>query len=117
MHVADTSNIAHTCHDTRPRIVRQVFFEYAAGHTMKTKDEQRSFSEAERIAIYLCQDALCQLCLQEVKPEREAQVRWREYEAVHVLPHTHGGRTAVENGHALYRYHNHTRASSFKFAF
>ena len=94
--------------ETRDRIIRQIFFEYAAenGHAMLTKDDRRAFSEAERIRIYRRDDGLCQLCLEEGKPEREAQVSWSDYEADHVVPHAKGGRTDVENAQVLCRYHN-----------
>jgi hypothetical protein len=92
----------------RDRIIRQVFFEYAAekGHEMLTKDDRRAFSEAERIRIYRRDEGLCQMCLAEDKPEKEAQVSWSEYEADHVIPHAKGGRTDIENAQVLCRYHN-----------
>jgi hypothetical protein len=97
----------------RERIIRQVFFEYAAakGHQMLTKDERRAFSEAERIQIYRRDNGLCQVCLAEDKPEKEAQVPWSEYQADHVIPHSKGGRTAVENAQVLCRYHNQQKGA------
>jgi hypothetical protein len=99
--------------ELRHRVLRQLFFEYASaqGHEMLTRDERRSFSEAERIAIYRRDDGLCQVCLKEGKPEPEARVPWREYEADHVIPHHLGGRTNSENARVLCRFHNRSRGA------
>lgn len=97
----------------RDRIIRQVFFEYAKaqGHQMLTKDERRAFNEAERIQIYRRDNGLCQICLAEGKPEIEARVLWSEYDADHVLPHSKGGSTSVENAQVLCRYHNQQKGT------
>jgi hypothetical protein len=94
--------------EVRDRIIRQLFFEYVNnnGHNMLTKDERRIFSEAERIKIYRRDKGVCQMCLQEGKPEREARVSWSEYEADHVIPHVKGGKTVIQNAQVLCRYHN-----------
>ena len=94
--------------EVRDRIIRQIFFEYAAekGHQMLTKDERRAFSEAERIRIYRRDKGLCQMHLAEGASEQEARVSWSEYHADHVIPHAKGGPTAVENAQVLCRYHN-----------
>jgi hypothetical protein len=98
---------------TRQRIIRQHFFEYVQrqGHEMVTKDEKRRFDEAERIRIYRRDSGLCQLCLDEGKPEAEAEVLWEEFEADHVTPHAEGGPTVVENGQVLCRYHNRRKGA------
>jgi 5-methylcytosine-specific restriction endonuclease McrA len=49
---------------------------------------------------------MCTLCLDEGKPEREARVAWSEFQADHVIPHSKGGQTIVENAQVLCRYHN-----------
>lgn len=97
--------------DVRHRVIRQLFFEFARerGHQMLSKDEQRAFDEAQRIAIYRRDDGLCQMCLEEGKPEREAQVPWRQFDADHVLPHSRGGETILENGRVLCQAHNRGR--------
>lgn len=97
--------------ETRDRILRQLFFNFAKerNHPMLGKDDRRAFDEAERIAIYRRDDGLCQICLEEGKPETEARVPWREFDADHVRPHSRGGVTAVDNGRVLCRYHNRGR--------
>ena len=94
--------------------MRQHFFEFAQeeGHELLTKDNRRSFSEAERIRIYRENEGLCQACLDEGRPEEEAQVPWGEFEADHVIPHSKGGETAVENGQVLCRYHNRSKGAA-----
>ena len=104
--------------ETRDRIIRQVFFQFAAeqGHSMLTKDERRAFSEAERIAIYRRDNGLCQMCLAEGKPEKEARVPWSEFDADHVIPHARGGRTDIENAQVLCRYHNQHKGATMPVA-
>lgn len=100
----------------RDRIVRQIFFEYLKtnGLEIKEKDEKRAFSELERIIIYRKGKGLCQECLREGKPEKEAQVSWTEYQADHVFPHSKGGKTILENGELLCRYHNQSKSDKLK---
>jgi 5-methylcytosine-specific restriction endonuclease McrA len=78
---------------------------------MLTKDERRAFSEAQRISIYRRDNGLCQQCLAEGKPEKEAQVPWSEYEADHVIPHSKGGQTIEENAQVLCRFHNQQKSN------
>ncbi len=97
--------------DVRHRILRQIFFEFATENDQRIldKDERRAFNEAERIAIYRRDDGLCAMCLEEGKPEAEAMVLWREFDADHVIPHSRGGPTAIDNGRVLCRVHNRGR--------
>lgn len=99
--------------DRRHMVLRQIFFEYAAEkkHEMLAKDDRRAFSEAERIAIYRHDKGLCQHCLSEDKPEKEALVPWAEYEADHVLPHSKGGRTEIANAQVLCAHHNRAKGN------
>jgi len=99
----------------RDRIIRQAFFEHAGenGHQLLTKDERRSFSEAERIRVYRRNNGLCQECLAEGKPDKEAQVPWSEYQTDHVVPHARGGPTVMENAQVLCRYHNARKGARF----
>jgi hypothetical protein len=100
--------------ETRDRIMRQSFFDFvtARDHQMIAKDLKRGFNEAERIAIYRKNNGLCQMCLNEGKSEVEAQISWSEYEADHVLPHSKGGQTIVENGQVLCRLHNALKSNN-----
>lgn len=104
----DVANI-----EIRDRILRQLFFEYAkeSNHEIITKDDRRAFSEYDRIRIYRRDDGLCQMCLAEGKPEREAKVSWSDFEADHVLPHSKGGETVLENGQVLCSYHNKMKSN------
>ncbi len=99
---------------TRDRILRQLFFEFAEqeGQPLKDKDKKRAFNEAERIAIYRRDEGLCQECLAEEKPEKECEVGWTEFEADHVVPHSRGGKTVVENGQVLCRVHNRRKGAT-----
>jgi len=99
--------------ETRHRIIRQTFFEYAKenGVSILTKDERRSFNEAERISIYRRDNGLCQICVEEGKPEKECRVPWSEYDADHVVPHSRGGETDIENAQVLCRYHNQLKSN------
>ncbi len=99
----------------RHQIIRHEFFTYATkhGHKILTKDPRRAFSEAERIAIYLRDRKRCQLCIEEGKPDRECIVPWSQFEADHVLPHSKGGQTLIDNGQVLCRFHNKQKGASY----
>ncbi len=94
--------------EARHRMMRQFFFAFAKenGRTLLTKDARREFSELDRIVIYRKNGGLCQECLREGKPEPECTVSWREYDADHVVPHSMGGQTTLDNGQLLCRHHN-----------
>ena len=100
--------------ETRHRVIRQAFFEYARDHNIDilTTDDRRAFTEAERIAIYRRDNGLCQICVREGKPEKECRVSWSEYDADHVIPHAKGGATDVENAQVLCAYHNRSKSDS-----
>jgi hypothetical protein len=99
--------------EVRDRILRQAFFNYVRdnGHAMLTKDERRAFNEAERIEIYRSAEGLCAICLEEGKPEKEAVVPWSEFQADHVIPHSRGGQTVLDNAQLLCRYHNQQKGA------
>lgn len=100
--------------EARHRIIRQIFFEFAKdkGIMIVIKDTKRAFSEAERILVYRRNNGLCQKCVAEGKPEKECVVSWAEYDTDHVIPHSKGGSTDVENAQALCRYHNQQKGAS-----
>ncbi len=97
----------------RDRIMRQIFFEYLRDNNfeLKEKDENRAFSELQRIIIYRNGKGLCQECLREGKPEKEARVSWSNYQADHVFPHAKGGQTILENGELLCAHHNQSKGA------
>jgi CRISPR/Cas system Type II protein with McrA/HNH and RuvC-like nuclease domain len=99
--------------EIRDRIMRQIFFEYLNENNIeiKEKDENRAFSELERIIIYRRDKGVCQQCLKEGKPENEAKVSWSNYQADHVFPHSKGGKTIIENGELLCAYHNQSKGA------
>lgn len=98
--------------EIRDRILRQIFFQYLKDHNHQliAKDENRAFSELQRIQIYRRDKGFCQQCLREEKPESEAKVSWSEYQADHVFPHSKGGRTTLENAELLCSYHNRLKS-------
>lgn len=94
--------------ETRDIILRQILFQYLKNNNFELieKDNNRAFSELERIIIYRKGKGFCQQCLREGKPESESKVSWSNYQADHVLPHSKGGKTIIENGELLCSYHN-----------
>lgn len=94
--------------EVRDMILRQIFFKYVSDNNLelKEKDTNRAFSELQRIIIYRKGKGLCQQCLREDVPEKEARVSWSKYQADHVLPHSKGGETVIENGELLCSFHN-----------
>ncbi len=94
--------------EERDMILRQIFFDFLTKESasLKTLDHKRLFNEAEKIKIYRRDNGLCQKCLADGKPEKEAQVTWTEYQADHIFPYAKGGQTTTENGQVLCKYHN-----------
>lgn len=92
----------------RDMILRQMFFTYLIDQktSFQTVDTKRNFDESERIAIYRKDNGLCQACLADGKPEKESFVTWSKYQADHVLPHSKGGQTIIENAQVLCKHHN-----------
>lgn len=92
----------------RDIILRQIFFEFLTEQniSLTTFDTKRLFNEAEKIKIYRRDNGLCQQCLADGKPEKEAQVSWTQYQADHIFPYAKGGQTIVDNGQVLCTYHN-----------
>ena len=102
----------------RDIILRQLFFEFLAknGVSLALLDGKRLFNEAERIKIYRRDQGLCQQCVSEGKPVKEAQVSWSNYQADHIFPHAKGGQTEIENGQVLCSYHNSRKGAKVPMA-
>lgn len=94
--------------EIRDMILRQIFFKYISDNNidLKVKDTNRNFSETQRILIYRNGKGLCQQCLREGVSDKEAKVSWKRYHADHVIPHSKGGETILENGELLCSFHN-----------
>jgi Protein of unknown function DUF262/HNH endonuclease len=92
----------------RDIILRQLFFQYLADQksSLTTLDDKRLFNEADKIKIFRRDKGLCQQCLSEGKPEKEAQVSWTNYHADHIIPFVKGGKTIIDNGQVLCKIHN-----------
>jgi hypothetical protein len=92
----------------RDIILRQIFFEYLKTQNVSLAllDNKRLFNEAEKIIIYRRDKGLCQQCLNDGKPENEAQVTWTQYQADHIFPYAKGGQTTIDNAQVLCAYHN-----------
>lgn len=99
--------------ETRDIILRQLFFKYLNDNEIELidKDEKRAFSELERIIIYRKGKGMCRQCLRENIPEKEAKVSWANFQADHVLPHSKGGRTIIDNGELLCSWHNQSKGA------
>jgi hypothetical protein len=100
--------------ERRDIILKDMFFDYLKENefTIETKDIQRNFNEAQKIKIYRKYNGICQKCKEEEKPEKECIVSWKEYEADHILSHSAGGKTIVDNGQVLCRNHNRKKSNN-----
>jgi hypothetical protein len=90
--------------ETRDLIIRGIFF--SQHPNLLLKDGQRTFNEAQRIAIYRRDKGLCQMCLEQGKSQSEALVPWSDYNTDHIVAHIKGGLTLPENAQVLCKYHN-----------
>lgn len=75
-------------------------------------DEQRLFSRAQRIKLFVERDRVCDLCVEEGESEEDAKVSWSEWDADHIEPHSEGGETVLENARILCPSHNRARQST-----
>jgi len=99
--------------ENRDRVMRQAFFEFLQKEQTELMDldSRRTFNEAERIRIYRAQDGLCQECVKDGLPEKEARVTWSRYQADHIIPLIKGGRTEKWNAQVLCTTHNGSKGS------
>lgn len=102
----------------RDQIIRQEFFAFLSEHhpealkAMVAKDKRRNFKPCERITIYFRDKGLCQQCLADGKIDEDSQVKWNDFEADHVIPHSKGGPTEPWNGQVLCRTHNRQKGAT-----
>jgi hypothetical protein len=94
--------------ENRDQLISKWFFE--ANPTLDKLDPQRNFTYAERIKIYRKNKGLCQKCIKEGN-EKNAYVSWKEFDADHLKAHIKGGKTSIENGQVLCRFHNRSKGS------
>src|SRR5699024_9760015 len=78
--------------EARDIILRKLFFEYLQKNNLEIieKDAKRAKSDLNLI----------------INTEKEAYVSWSNFQADHVLPHSKGGKTIVDNGELLCARHN-----------
>ena len=83
--------------EKRTRILKDLLMPY-----LIAKDPQRSFTREQIQYVWdKKRDKLCGVC--------GKSVEWQEYECDHILPHTNGGMTAVENARITHRSCNRSR--------
>ena len=66
----------------------------------KKRDESRRFTNFEKQSIFFRDSELCQFCRMQ---EQEHKVSWKDSEVHHVIPHSKGGSTTLENGALMHR--------------
>jgi hypothetical protein len=92
----------------REQIIRLSFFQWLEVNDEEIilKDSNRAFSEAQRIKIFRDGNGLCGACLRDGLSAKESAVSWRNFHADHVVPHSKGGQTDLENAELLCSAHN-----------
>lgn len=80
----------------RHEFLKAVFIEKIP--TLALKDPVRSFTDEQRLAIFRLGGGICVMC--------EAPCDESDFHADHVVPHSRGGATTVENGQILCSMHN-----------
>jgi len=86
-HSSDSANSIKT----RDEIITNNFFLMASD--IEPLDKNRGFTETQRIAIFRKDNETCQKC--------SRKVEWEDFHADHIIPHSRGGKTSVENGQVL----------------
>ena len=77
----------------RHRFYVRKMFEYL--QPLSTKDPNRLFGEVERTILFYDQDKRCAVC--------DGTVGWQEGEIHHVVEHSAGGSTSIENGALVHK--------------
>ncbi|MFC7070622.1 HNH endonuclease family protein [Halobaculum lipolyticum] len=91
----------------RHYIIENAFWE--TDPDIETTDEQRQFSRAQRIKLFIESDRICELCLEDEEFEEDAKVSWSRWDADHVEPYADGGETTLDNARVLCPKHNRGR--------
>lgn len=114
LHFSSSRQMDQANNEIRSQILRQLFFDFVTSknHEMILKDENRTFNESQKIRVYRRDKGLCQKCLEEGKPDKEARVSWSEYEADHIFAYSKGGKTDIENAQVLCRLHNRLKSNN-----
>lgn len=86
-HSSDSTNSIKT----RDEVISNYFFMIV--NDIEPLDQNREFTEFQRIAIFRRDNEICQEC--------GKKVDWKDFHADHVVPHSKGGKTTVENGQLL----------------
>jgi len=94
---------------TRHRIICQYLFEGATLREYPSLDSQRSFTEEEKLILYQRAEGCCQLALNSKECGRP--LSFDEAVIDHVIPHSLGGRTALENGRVAFKSCNIARGA------
>jgi 5-methylcytosine-specific restriction endonuclease McrA len=68
---------------------------FAAVADLEPIDPERSFSNEQRLAIYRRDNAHCRL---QIRCQGIEKLKWGHWHADHIVPHSLGGKTTVENG-------------------
>ena len=66
----------------------------------RKRDPKRSFTELERSTVFFRDRELCQKCLME---KNEHRIVWDESDIHHVVPHSAGGATDIDNAALVHR--------------
>lgn len=78
----------------RHKYLIRKFFEYDPSIEIKEKDDNRQFTEEQRLAIYRLNKGICQL---KIKCDG-IKCDWDNWHADHIIPWSKGGKTTVSNG-------------------
>jgi hypothetical protein len=96
--------------EVRDQLITEWFFKYFP--ELNKLDAVRNFSYLERVMIYRKNQGVCQACKSEGKSEEEALVPWHDFEADHLKPWSKEGKTSIENGQVLCRFHNRSKGAN-----
>ena len=69
-----------------------------------SKDLQRAFTTDERIVIWRRANETCQIC--------RNKIEFDQMEADHIIPHSKGGQTTIDNGQALCKQCNASKGAA-----